>query len=142
MMARGGCNFEELMAFQQKMEQLADNMNHIMDICAKDLAQRFIGKVKKRTPVGVYSGGKPGGTLRRGWSLKNVRFYHIGSACLIEITNPVEYAEYVEYGHRTANHTGWVPGKFMMTLSSEEIQRDMPGILEKKIKKMMEAQLR
>ena len=142
MMARGGCNFEELMAFQQKMEQLADNMNHILDICAKDLAQSFLKKVVPRTPVGVYSGGKQGGTLRRGWSLQNVRFYHSASACLIEITNPVEYANYVEYGHRTANHTGWVPGKFMMTVSTREIQRDTPGILEKKIKKMMEAQLR
>ncbi len=124
------------------MEQLADNMNTVMDVCAKDLAQRFIRKVKKRTPVGVYSGGKQGGTLRRGWSLQNARFYHSGSACLVEITNPVEYASYVEYGHRTVNHTGWVPGKFMMTVSAREIQRDAPKILEQKLKKMMEAQLR
>ena len=139
---RGGCNFEELAAFQQNLEQLADNMSTIMDTCAKDLAQRLIRKAKLRTPVGIYSGGKKGGTLRRGWSTQNVRIFHSGTACVAEIINPVEYASYVEYGHRTANHAGWVPGKFMMTLSEREIQRDAPGILEQRIKKMMEAALK
>ena len=51
--------------------------------------------------------------------------------------NPIEYASYVEYGHRTANHQGWVPGQFMMTISEQEIQQSAPGILENKIKKFL-----
>ncbi len=139
---RGGCNFEELAVFQQNLEQLADNMSTIMDICAKDLAQRLIRKAKFRTPVGVYSNGKQGGTLKKGWSTRNVRIYHSASCVMVEIVNPVEYASYVEYGHRTANHTGWVPGKLMMTFAEREIQRDSQGILEQKVKKMMEATLK
>lgn len=141
----GGCNFDQLAEFQQKLETLANNMGEILDICAHELAQRLMAKVIKRTPVGKYPAGtgKVGGTLRRGWSQGGeYKIYHSTSACMIEINNPVEYASYVEYGHRTANHTGWVPGRFMMTISVEEIQRNAPAILEKKVKKMMEAQLK
>lgn len=144
-MAKGGCDFSELVEFQKKMQTLTNNMGEILDICARELAQRLMAKVIKRTPVGKYPAGtgKVGGTLRRGWSQGGkYKIYHSASACMIEISNPVEYASYVEYGHRTANHTGWVPGHFMMTISVEEIQRDAPAILERKIKKLMEAQLK
>ena len=60
---------------------------------------------------------------------------HFGDTYVIEIVNPVEYASYVEYGHRTANHKGWVKGRFMMTISEQELQGMAPGILEKKIEK-------
>lgn len=56
---------------------------------------------------------------------------------LIEIVNPVEYASYVEYGHRTANHKGWVQGRFMLTISEQEIQNIAPKVLESKIKKFL-----
>ena len=140
----GGCDFSELQAFADSLQAMTDNMSEIMDICAKELAQCLIRKVIKRTPVGVYSkkSGKKGGDLRRGWSSDgNLKIYHSGSACLIELKNPVEYASYVEYGHRTVNG-GWVPGQFMMTISVDEIQRDGPAILEKKIKKLMEERLK
>ena len=55
----------------------------------------------------------------------------------IEIVNPVEYASYVEYGHRTANHKGWVQGRFMLTISEQEIQNIAPKVLESKIKKFL-----
>lgn len=54
---------------------------------------------------------------------------------MIEITNPVEYASYVEYGHRTRGGKGWVNGRFMLTKSAEEIQNAAPQIIESKLKK-------
>lgn len=140
----GGCDFSELQAFADSLQTMTNNMSEIMDLCAKELAQHLIGKVIKRTPVGVHSkkSGKKGGTLKKGWSQDGkYKIYHSPSACLIEIKNPIEYASYVEYGHRTVNG-GWVPGQLMMTISADEIQRDGPAILEKKIKKWMEANLR
>lgn len=140
----GGCDFSELQAFADSLQAMTDNMSEIMDICAKELAQRLIRKVIKRTTAGVYSkkSGKKGGTLKKGWSRDGkYKIYHSPSACLIEIKNPVEYASYVEYGHRTVNG-GWVPGRLMMTISVDEIQRDGPAILEKKIKKLMEERLK
>ena len=58
------------------------------------------------------------------------------------VINPVEYASYVEFGHRQTPgkyvpainkklKKGWVPGKFMMTISAEDIQRKAPQIVEK-----------
>ena len=61
---------------------------------------------------------------------------------VIEIINPVEYASYVEYGHRTRNHTGWVPGKFMMTISVQEIQSIAPDVLENKVRRFLGGYMR
>ena len=133
------------------------NVEAFIEECAKELAARLLAKVIKRTPVGVYpkSTGKKGGTLRRGWTSKtheeaasggsgNAKAYadsleikHNGNTLVIEIVNPVEYASYVEFGHRTANHSGWVQGRFMLTISEQEIQQIAPKVLEAKIKKYL-----
>ena len=101
-----------------------------------------------------------GGTLRRGWTADsdrsavysalfkgtevNVKEYvdslqveKHGNEYVITITNPVEYASYVEYGHRTANGSGWVPGRFMLTISVQQLENVLPGLLEKKLYSML-----
>ena len=151
-MARNGnVDFRDLENFRQKLEEnLGGNqVDLFIEACAKELAARLLAKVIKRTPVGQYpsSSGKKGGTLRRGWtngksqaanayanSLKVNRF---GNTFVIEIINPVEYASYVEFGHRTRNHKGWVEGKFMLTISEDEIRKSAPRILEKKLEKYL-----
>lgn len=89
--------------------------------------------------------GKKGGTLKRGWTAgksasardyaESMRVNHYDDTYVVEIINPVEYASYVEYGHRTPNHRGWVIGKFMMTISEKELRGIAPRVLENKIKK-------
>ena len=37
------------------------------------------------------------------------------------------------YNIRTANHKGWVKGKFMLTISEQKIQEIAPALLEKKL---------
>lgn len=93
--------------------------------------------------------GKQGGTLRRGWTgqqkasaqnyADSLTVHHFGDSYVIEIINPVEYASYVEFGHRTASHKGWVKGHFMMTISEQELETIAPKILEAKIKKYLES---
>lgn len=122
-------------------------LQSFIESCSKELAARLLAKVVKRTPVGEYpaSSGKKGGTLRRGWtngkgassSAQELKVHHFGNTYVIEIVNPVEYASYVEFGHRTRDHEGWVEGKFMLTISEEEIQRDAPRVLENKLKKKL-----
>lgn len=80
--------------------------------------------------------GVTGGTLRRAWTVGEIRKQ--GDNYVIEVINPTEYASWVEFGHRTANHKGWVPGHFMLTTSEKELQRATPAILEKKLKKFLE----
>ena len=151
-MASGGnVDFRELQEFRRKMEASLndDQINDFIESCAKELAARLLAKVIKRTPVGDYpnSSGKKGGTLRRGWTggktqsavayADSLTIHHFGDAYVIEIVNPVEYASYVEFGHRTSNHKGWVNGRFMLTISEQEIQNAAPAIIEKKLMKQM-----
>lgn len=145
----GKFNFRELKDFEKKLKSMKDP-DVFVESCAKELAARLLAKVIKRTPVGDYpkSSGKKGGTLRRGWTgekrasasayVDSLTVHHFGDTYVIEIVNPVEYASYVEYGHRTANHKGWVSGVFMMTISEQELQEIAPKVLERKVKKYME----
>lgn len=101
---------------------------------------------------------KTGGTLRRGWTTQqsgsgaeglngggahtyadSLKVHKFGDTYVVEIINAVEYASYVEFGHRTSNHKGWVPGQFMLTISEKEIREIAPQLLEKRIQeKLME----
>ncbi|MDU1348273.1 HK97 gp10 family phage protein [uncultured Clostridium sp.] len=94
-----------------------------------EMAFRAERKIKKRTPVGVYP-NKTGGHLRRNWQVGSV--VKQGNAYIVEIFNNVEYASYVEYGHRTRDHKSWVEGRFMATISMQEVERELPKFLERK----------
>ena len=56
---------------------------------------------------------------------------------MVEISNPLEYSSYVEHGHRTSNHAGWVPGQFMMTISMRELEEQAPAMLERKLAELI-----
>lgn len=96
--------------------------------CIVELANRLLAKAVLRTPV-------KDGKLRRGWTIGQVSITSTGAE--IEVINPVYYSPYVEYGHRTRDHQGWVEGRFMMTLSVQELERELPGIMERKLEEFM-----
>lgn len=123
-------DIKQLEHLRDNLQIIDKNTNAFLESCAKELAARLLEKVFHRTPV-------RGGNLRREWSMNNVKITHVRSNYVAEIINPIEYASYVEYGHRTANHKGWVSGQFMLTISEEEIRQSAPGILEKKVKKWL-----
>lgn len=160
-MARWGrVDYEKLKRLQKRMQKLEQaKFDKFCEECAKELAARFLAKVIKRTLPGQYpeGSGKVGGTLRRGWTAKTqaeaeggsgkggntvsfaqeLRVTKRGTVYEIEVINPVEYAAYVEYGHRTRDHKGWVQGRFMMTISADEVERQAPNIVEKKLMKFL-----
>lgn len=127
-----------LKKFQQNLNKLNEaQRRQFTEAAVKELAARLLAKVIKRTPVGKYpkSTGKKGGTLRRNWTVGEVK--KVGDEYTIEVINPVEYAPYVEFGHRTPDHTGWVDGRFMLTISEQELQADAPRILQQKLEKFV-----
>ena len=144
-------DYGELQKLKEQIEKVGSQqqIDLFLTSCAKELAARLLAKVIKNTPTGDYpkSSGKVGGTLKRGWTAgqnANATTYansmtvnKVGNDYVIEIINPVEYASYVEFGHRTRNHKGWVEGKFMLTISEDEIRRSAPRILEKKLEKYL-----
>ena len=109
----------------------------------------------KNKPIVLKKSSKRGGTLRRGWTAQKgigagglntkgarqfvdtLKINHFGDTYVIEIINSVYYASFVEFGHRTPDHKKWVRGRFMMTISEQELERIAPGVLEKKIKKFL-----
>ena len=83
-----------------------------------------------------------GGNLRRNWTIGQV--FKNGNLYSVEVINPTHYASYVEYGHRQTPgrfvpvlgkklKRAWVPGRFMLTISENEIKENMDAILEKKL---------
>lgn len=158
------CDFSQLKAFTDGLQRLkSEDMDEFCRQCTKELAARLLAKVIKRTPVGDYQSttGKSGGTLRRGWTAKSEReaeltatfgggqgatayakslqINKVGNTYQVEIINPVSYASYVEFGHRTRGGKGWVNGRFMLTISEQELDTQAPAILERKItQKLME----
>ena len=143
-------NYKQLTEFQKKIEKLnSEQKEQFLQACCKELAARLLAKVIKRTPVGGWYTDKNGdkqrikgytgaGELRKGWTAgksatdyaNSLNITKVGDKYHIDIINPVEYASYVEYGHRTRNHQGWVQGKFMLTISETEIRNSSDKILQ------------
>ena len=134
-----------LLAKVIKRTPVGDYSKEIEVVAKRDSKNHKKGDVytKKVNPE-----GKNGGTLRRGWTggkrasaqnyAESLTVHHFSDTYVIEIINPVEYASYVEYGHRTVNHKGWVLGQFMMTISEQELETIAPKVLERKIRKYLE----
>lgn len=137
----GNCDFRGLEDFQKKLNRLArvDFEKFCNDI-SKQLAARLLGKVIRRTPVGDYTGG---GQLRQAWTTDNQTLVveKIGTMYQIFIVNTMDYASYVEYGHRTRGGAGWVEGQFFLTASEQELNRQTPNIVNKLLEQFLKGVL-
>ena len=139
----GRADFEALRNLQEKIQSLKDiDMNGFCTACSKEIAARLLALVIERTHTGQYpsGSGKVGGTLKRGWgAVADINVVKEGDTYTVTLTNPVEYASYVEFGHRTRNG-GYVEPQLMLTISEEKLKNAIPKLLERKVKKkLMEA---
>lgn len=155
----GNVDYRQLQKLRDNLQKLQDmDLDKFCEDVSKELAARLLALVIPRTPVGQYpkSSGKKGGTLRRGWTSKtqadaasrggsnDAKAYaealpvrKSGNAYTIEVINPVEYASYVEFGHRTRGGDGWVPGQYFLTLSEQDLERLAPGVIERKLEALL-----
>ena len=136
----GKVEFSELTALRDRLERLQKtDFDAFCRAVTKDIAARLLRKTIQKTPVDT-------GELRRSWTVGMVE--KRGDLYYIEVINPLEYAQYVEYGHRQTPgryvpaigkrlKKSWVQGKFMLTLSEEEIQRDMDNIIKQKLIRLL-----
>ena len=116
----------------------------VKSVSGKGRARSFLTAEGAR--YAQYWSGYKGGTLRRGWTVGNVT--KVGDTFKIEVINPVIYASYVEFGHRQKPgryvpalgvklKKSWVEGKFMLTISESDLEREAPAIIERKIKQKL-----
>ncbi len=160
-----GVDYSELEEFRDSLLNLDKVESDIAIDCLNELTGRFLAKVIKATPVEnpiehywtknpagmdvILDTGKVGGTLRRGWMTPERSMKVTPKQYQMVLTNPVEYASYVEFGHR--QHPGqfvpglgddgkgrrlvksWVNGQFPMTKSATIIQDNAQSICERRI---------
>lgn len=157
----GNADFDQLKQLQDRLQQLEQiDLDKFCRDVSKELAARLLALVIPRTPVGDYpeGTGKKGGTLRRGWTggkntgaksyAESLPISKAGTTYTIEVINPVEYASYVEFGHRQTPgrfvpaigkrlKTSWVDGQYFLTLSEEDLQRMAPAVIQRKLDQLL-----
>ena len=156
----GSADFEELKALADELLEMEKEVNKFCEIAARALARRLLELVRQSTPVGQYppSSGKQGGTLHRGWvaethseaaagsglttaaqALQYAQSLEVeksGHCYIVWVKNPVEYASYVEFGHRTVNG-GFVPGQYFLTSAEAILENEKDRILERELTKYL-----
>jgi hypothetical protein len=125
-----GFEYSDMKLFKENIIELNKIAHQIQMKVASRVAQLAIRKVKKMTPVDT-------GDLRNNW-----KFYVVkkGDTFFIHVYNQLEYASFVENGHRiviAGQTVGWVEGKFMLKLTRDEMERIAPNMWKKELEKEM-----
>lgn len=139
----GSVDFQSLVDLRDRLEEAEKQSGDLCEKCAKELAARLLRKVIKLTPVKT-------GELRRNWFATKVK--RVGNAFEVTVYNPKEYAPYVEWGHRQEPGRfvpaigkklvePWVEGRYMLTKSELELEKQAPGLLAKMVQKYLEEML-
>ena len=118
-----GYNFEI-----KGIDNFLKDINNIQNNFQGDL-QKLVEKhggillrdTKMKTPVDT-------GQLRRSWELEKGDLY-------VKLYNNVEYAQFVEFGHRTRGGKSYVEGVYMLKKTFEKTEEKFTNDLEKLLKK-------
>lgn len=86
----------------------------------KRIGVQALRTLKTNTPVDT-------GTLRKAWTAEGPSAS--GDGWVVKVSNPTEYASYVERGHRTRGGKNWVPGQFFMKNSLNAISSQLPDLI-------------
>lgn len=86
----------------------------------RDMTAKTLKIVKKRSPVDT-------GMLRRNWGAGNFKSEH--GNLMVEIFNNMDYAIYVEEGHRTPGGGGWVEGQHFLRDGIDDINSIMEEVM-------------
>lgn len=120
-----GLDYSEFKQFRDNFAKLTNDFDNWFQQFLLKEGMRFIAEVKPRTPV-------DSGDLRNHWKLDGIT--RSGDTLQVWFVNPMHYATHVEYGHAKPYKAGaseggpdWVEGYFMMTVSLEIVQRNMPA---------------
>lgn len=115
-------DYSEFIAFRDKFERLSNEFENFLKQFLIKQALDVLAKTKRNSPVDT-------GLLRNSWTIGEV--VRDGDTLKVTISNPVEYAKYVEYGHMDRSHQKWINGKFMCSLSIIEVKKKMPQRFKK-----------
>lgn len=146
----GKADFRELEKLFKNVEKAqnpksAESIEKVFEKILFEAGNKLLVKVKDNSEFASTSRGH----LRRNWFIGSVA--RNGDNWEIEIYNNVEYASFVEYGHRGVGiwienigewrvlhtETHWTEGRFMLTLSMQDMRKMLPQIADKHIQKYL-----
>lgn len=128
----GRLDKKEFEKLQKNLQTLSGpEVDKLMKECVNGLTVAFIRGVKQKTPVDT-------GALRGEWDFAAkapITETHVGFQRVV--TNSLEYASYVEYGHRTRGGKGWVEGRHMARDTANHVEAKAPEYLDLKVTKFI-----
>ena len=102
------------------LNEMDDNFNRDLQALVEKHGGKLLRNTKKKTPVDT-------GQLRRSWELEKGDLY-------VKLMNRTEYAQFIEYGHRTRGGKSYVEGVYMLKTSFEKTEKDFNRDLDKLFK--------
>lgn len=124
-----GLNYSQFRKLRDNFSKLSDEYEAWLQSFLLNEANRFMALVKPLTPVDT-------GDLRNHWKIGKI--FRQGDMLCVEIINPMEYASFVEWGHKQTPGryvpqigkklvNDWVEGAHMMQISLDQIYSEMPA---------------
>lgn len=114
-------DFSAFDEYTKNFKNMENELNSFLENFLVLEVQRLISYVKPITPYDT-------GNLQASWQLGDI--LNAGKYIEVEILNDKEYATDVEYGHRIVGskgaEIGFKDGVFMLTVSIDRIQNEMP----------------
>ena len=136
-----GYDDTEIRKWNERIAQAQSMVDSEFLKASKQVALEFLKRVKVKTPKGRT------GKLNQSWQIGTP--VKQGDTYVITIYNPMEYAEFVEYGHR--QQVGryvpaigkrlkkpWVEGRFMMRMTEKEIEERLPTVVKNVERRIVE----
>lgn len=161
-MARGGFDYSQFQKLYENVRRMEAGSVKFIEDFLLEMGLRAMAKVKKRQ---ADAKAVDTGDMLNKWQLSGIT--RRGNDVMIMLSNSALYASFVEYGHwqkvgrfvpghwegdRFVYEPGskggmvlknpWVDGVFMLTISIQEIEREMPRRLEAAWKQYAESLLR
>ena len=134
-----GYDYSEIIEFNNRVDRAQEIVDRLFRETIKEIALDFLVIAKGKTPEKT-------GLLKDRWKIGEIQ--RKGDDYVIEVFDSVDYASFVESGHRTRkgkgkkssriNSKAWVEGRFMMKLTEDDIRMKMPRYLQKMEKKLAE----
>ena len=118
-----GYNFEikGIDDFLKGIDNIQNNFHGDLQRLIEKHGGILLRNTKMKTPVDT-------GQLRRSWELEKGDLY-------VKLYNNVEYAQFVEFGHRTRGGKSYVEGVYMLKKTFEKTEEKFTNDLEKLLKK-------
>jgi len=117
-----GLDMKDFVKYVENFKDMEKDFEAFLKNWITKQGDKLIASTKARTPVDT-------GNLRNSWSLGE--YQRQGTSASIGINNSAEYASIIEYGTPKRPNWKWAGGAHMMTISMNELLRDMPELFDK-----------